>query len=662
MQVQTNKKNKYSDFWMSGLLKKQLNNADEKNLKIDESYKGLLHLAEIRRSISNFVTILTGKNIPVEFQTDDRSFTDGECVYISAIIHEGNFDSTVGIALHEASHILLSDFRLFKSLEYSISNDMLKKAATKNFDKPNVVSTLQQLLNWVEDRRIDHYIYKSAPGYKGYYKALYDRYFHSPIISKGLKSKEYRKEDLESYSYRLINITNPNTDLKALKGLQRISDVIDIHNIDRLETTNDALDVAEQIFDIMLDYIEPIDPTKQNSGSGDVKPGDGKPSSGGEKKKGKIVFDPNANGSGTPLDAKDLEKLSKKELKELMEAIEKQKDFLKGKIEKVKLSGNTLAKMNRLKDAHTDVVDVKVNEVTKQRRSYESVYDGSKYSVIVMKRVSREMFDSGMVPFSASYPVNQNAVNEGINLGKQLGKKLLIRNEERQTKYSRKEQGHIDKRLLSEVGFGNESIFSQTFTESYLDAILHMSIDISGSMQGSKLANAIKVVTSICQAASMMQGNLHIVVSLRGTECDVEGLPLVAIVYDSRVDKISKVKTLFPRIQVSGTTPEGLCFAAIQDLISASTAKLNSYFLNLSDGEPYYNYYSGDAAYKHTRGEVMKMRSKGVKVLSYFIDDGGGYHHDAFEQMYGSSSAYINPDSLLDITRTLNKLFLSKNN
>src|SRR5665647_1031538 len=105
---------------------------------------------------------------------------------------------------------------------------------------------------------------------------------------------------------------------------------------------------------------------------------------------------------------------------------------------------------------------------------------------------------------------------------------------------------------MAELGFGNGSVFQQTFIESYTDAILHMSIDVSGSMGGQKLSNALKVVTAICQAASMTNGNLHIVVDVRSTD---NNDPFVAIVYDSRIDKMSKVKKLFPRIEVCGTTP-----------------------------------------------------------------------------------------------------------
>ena len=72
----------------------------------------LIKLSGYRRAISNFVNIVTGKSdIPVRFEGRD-SYTDGKSVTISASIKDKDFDSTVGLALHEGSHVLLTDFNV----------------------------------------------------------------------------------------------------------------------------------------------------------------------------------------------------------------------------------------------------------------------------------------------------------------------------------------------------------------------------------------------------------------------------------------------------------------------------------------------------------------------------------------------------------------------
>ena len=71
-------------------------------------------LAAAQRAIGNFVNIVTGKQIPVVFQSNDSSFTDGESVTIGTNLEDANFDPAVGLALHEGSHIAYTDFSLFK--------------------------------------------------------------------------------------------------------------------------------------------------------------------------------------------------------------------------------------------------------------------------------------------------------------------------------------------------------------------------------------------------------------------------------------------------------------------------------------------------------------------------------------------------------------------
>jgi hypothetical protein len=128
-----------------------------------------------------------------------------------------------------------------------------------------------------------------------------------------------------------------------------------------------------------------------------------------------------------------------------------------------------------------------------------------------------------------------------------------------------------------------------------------------------------------------------------------------------------KVRRWFPILTDSGLTPEGLCFAAIEKEIASSSKELQSYFLNFSDGEPYFSdgssiQYSGDAAARHTASEVKKMQLRGVKVLSYFISDGyGGDSSSAqFRLMYGRSAQTINTSNMTEVARTMNKMFLSE--
>ena len=54
-----------------------------------------------------------------------------------------------------------------------------------------------------------------------------------------------------------------------------------------------------------------------------------------------------------------------------------------------------------------------------------------------------------------------------------------------------------------------------------------------------------------------MISNLEVQVTFR---CTQDNKPYIVMAYDSRVDKFSKVKQMFPGLGPNGTTPEGLCF------------------------------------------------------------------------------------------------------
>ena len=122
-----------------------------------------VELASYKRAISNFCNILTGQSIPVKFKGSD-SYTDGKTINISSNINEKNFDPTVGLALHEASHILKSDFEFLKNLEYNIPSEIFVLAEAKGISKYEAIGHVKNLLNYVEDRRIDYFVFKTSPG------------------------------------------------------------------------------------------------------------------------------------------------------------------------------------------------------------------------------------------------------------------------------------------------------------------------------------------------------------------------------------------------------------------------------------------------------------------------------------------------------------------
>ena len=141
-------KNNYSSFW--------LDNGWDNNSSIfdDEPVKkgvDLVALASYRRAVSNFVSIVTGmSDIKVTFKSNGDSYTDGKSVVISSKLDDKLFDSTVGLALHEGSHIKLSNFDFLKGLENNIPQEYYNRAESKGYQKYEVISMIKDLLNYVE--------------------------------------------------------------------------------------------------------------------------------------------------------------------------------------------------------------------------------------------------------------------------------------------------------------------------------------------------------------------------------------------------------------------------------------------------------------------------------------------------------------------------------
>lgn len=620
-------------------------------------------LAAAQRAIGNFVNIVTGKQIPVKFQNNEESWTDGKSVTIGSRIEDKNFDPAVGLALHEGSHIAFTNFKLLDGCY--IGSSFHSHIAMRGGDPDmNMVESdimkVKDLFNWIEDRRIDYHVYTNAPGYRKYYESMYAKYFDSKIVDKGLKSDEKTDEDWDSYMFRIINLTNPNRRLNALEVLPKVWKLIDLKNINRLKSSEDALNVAIEVYKVVSKQIKDTtskqQQTKSNKSSQQKSKSDcGNPDS--DSISGNI-------NDGQTKTAPKQEELSDREHERLEKQINKQKDFIDGNPKKIgKLTKKDNAIVRSIKESGTESVFVNTGH-----------YGGTIYNVdcIVIKKMTHavmchmdDIFDSynlqkGKDPNSYYGP--GSGIQEGILLGKQLGKKLQLRNEERSLKSTRLNAGKIDRRLISELGFQNASVFHRIVTDRYKNFFIHISIDASGSMGGRRFRNAMKSAVAIAQAASMTTG-IRVQISLRGTS-NLKGnmeKTVTVYAYDSAKDKMSKIKNYFPYLRTFGCTPEGLSFKSILPYIKQDAKGDECIFINYSDGAP--SSVSGCAwgynGISFTRKVVNEMKELGINVLSYFIDGKEtGYSGDYFRRMYGDTAEFIDTCNLTQISKSMNKKFL----
>lgn len=678
----------YSKFWLG-------DDFSTEKLDVEDTY-GLLKLAGYRRAISNFVYILTGKSIPVRFADKSTSMTDGKVVYIGGELAKGEFDPTVGLALHEAAHIVKSDFSLIKTLWGKLPKSVTEASKSK-FNYNELGDFCKYVLNVVEDRYIDAWVYQTAPGYRGYYLALYDRYFNLPEIAQGLKSDAFRTSTIKSYKFRLVNITNKNTDLDALPRLRKIYELLDLNNILRseLSTPQGRLDLSLKIVEeILNDVTSEKDDSKEQTGSGSGS-GDSSDESGeeqssddsgddaGDNSDSDTISDKSDNASSdlddilggtessntTPQQSEDTSDkndeyagLSEKKIKRLEKIMQKQESLINRTNIKVPFDNKVLSKLQALEKSGVNMVSVGGEEGV------------PKVDCVVVTNMTKELMTTREFPYTSDYsyssdnPIAAKGVRAGIELGTMLGRRLQIRSEVKTTRFTRLEKGKIDKRLISGLGYQADNLFYQTAVDKYKNVHLHISVDASSSM-ASKWDKTLTTLVAIAKAASMIN-NVSVSISFRSGVYVSRGrsgeVPYVVIAYDSRKDKFNKITSLFPMLYPNGSTPEGLAFQAILDHIPQSTYEMDSYFVNLSDGEPAFNPgYFHDTASRHTRKQVMKMMEKGVEVISYYIENTN--HLSAvnvknFKNMYGKDAQFIDTHSVIQIAHTLNKKFLSKAN
>jgi len=693
----------YSSFWLDSSIFE-----DESNelTSVEKKSNDLMKLMAYKRSIGNFVNIVTGKSIPVTFDgRGEDSYTDGTEVVISAKLDDKEFDPVVGLALHEGSHIALTDFTTLTEMKRGYLPTTIDKEWMSNRyqcetnELSRIVSNnLKSLLNYVEDRRIDNHVYTTAPGYRGYYESMYDKYFHSKVIDKGLESSEYRTEDWDSYMFRIINLTNENRDLDALKGLREIWNVLNLRNISRLKSSWEAMDVAGEILMIVEKQLEAAGTNTESSSDGDGEPQEGGNQNGESPTSGDTKTNPtsdngmNGNGSGqtSESDSNDgsdsddespqsgspsgqgnpngaggqYEPFSDRQKKMLDNAIQKQKDFQEGDIKKKKISKADKNKIDQL-----DKADIKSEVVGKGFNKSNWSTGSNGVQTYIINNLNKGLCESNMIGMLSNTTWSMermtNNIKKGIQLGTLLGKKLKTRNEERTNTTPRLKSGKLSGRMIHEIGFGNFDIFDQVLVNKATPVLLHISIDASSSMNGKKWNTTQTAAVAIAKAASMTQ-NIDVVISYRGVYYSAGNWsnvqPLMLVAYDSRKDKFSKIPQLFPYIQSDGTTPEGLCYEAVLKEITKTKNGVDTYLINFSDGFPGFDNnqisYSGTAAREHTAEQITKIKKAGVNVLSYYIADYGyEYGSDGFKQMYGKDSEFIDTTNMTQLAKTLNKKF-----
>lgn len=674
---------KYSSYWLGRFNPDNYESmfADEGASATSSSSKSksksrydIFKLIEARSAISNFVRILTQRSdVAIRFNDGQTSenYTDGKTIVISPDLNNNKFDIAVGLALHESSHIIYTDFEKMKNAVLLFKNE----EDAKNY---------KFVWNCIEDFYIDAMTYNSSPGYRGYFQALYHEYFGSPQVVKGFKSKRYSMVEWDSYLFHLCNIRNPKRNLNALPDLTRVWEMLDLANIIRLSNPADRIVLAHEIYDIINRNIKKQAQTTQQQPSENTATGYVQDVSGdSESMDGDAVemddVDGNGQGEGEG-EADDNEtdtlSLSQDALKKIETLFKKQLDYYDGSPKRGKLSKTDAKVLQHMTDSNAEVRTAGKGHANDEDGMF---VDANGVRVLVVKNIDKKLASEGAFSmFNIHSDVTLNGsgwlrkenmgfIESGILAGKRLGRKIQLRNEERVSKTTRLKHGNIDRRLLSELGFDNYKIFSKLNVKTFKPVHIHVSIDQSGSMSGQRFYKSIELASALA-TASLMIKNLHVVVSLRGTT--MSDTPYIAYVFDSTKHNLAHLRDILSRCNATSSTPEALCFEAIEREIKNDALHNESYFINICDGEPACSYrskdggwrsYGGWSARKHCRREMLKMEKHGVKYMAYFItDDNRTYYNESSDRLikecYGDRVISLRGANEIDkIANTFNK-------
>ena len=225
-----------------------------------------------------------------------------------------------------------------------------------------------------------------------------------------------QSRSLDDYLFHIINFTNPNRNLEQLEMLQEIWDLIDLRNIGRLKNSQDALAVACEVYKKLKSHLaaQPQDQQPQQcenpcGGEDSEVDSESQPSDSEDEEQ-----DDNNNSKPSPSPLSDRQK------KILDNAIDKQRKFLNGEQKKKgKLNKKQSYTVKAIQEAGTEIVPVDLG--------------CDIHECVVIKKLTPNIIEHMDYLFEGSRRLqeqNQRWVNKGIQLGKILGRKLQVRNEE----------------------------------------------------------------------------------------------------------------------------------------------------------------------------------------------------------------------------------------
>ena len=185
---------------------------------------------------------------------------------------------------------------------------------------------------------------------------------------------------------------------------------------------------------------------------------------------------------------------------EIKKAFNKQENFLKGQTSKTSLTKKETKQVEAIGKSNIKINDVKVLDTS--------------CPVHVIEGITPAIIESNLYDtFSITDFQQRPQVEEGINIGKKLLRKLRVRNEQITLASKRLKSGKIDPRRIYAASF-EDDLFYKIDRSNYKPISLHVSIDGSGSMDGTKWRQVLTNTVALGYVALKMD-NIDLTISIR---------------------------------------------------------------------------------------------------------------------------------------------------
>jgi len=595
------------------------------------------------------------------------------------------------------------------------------------------LSKFYSLINILEDRRIDSIMWKKYAGYRSYYIALYLYYFWDVKTLKAIQSKESRNVTINNYLFHILSFINKNRDLTALPRLKDIYDILDLKNINK-KSSEDIFVDGIKIFQIIYEEVY-----KNN----DVNFNDELKSNAEIKNDTDLKFkndyeNSNNNSEYSEGDGDSDEDEFEEDYDDDFDDIEDYVNEINNNImdevtddtlDEILDDDNNEGDDENMVDVVNDVInktiqnlpdDITSDDIIKiisdnKRiksikssvfRELKSIIDNTasivnlqnsenyQLDVIVIKDI-KDIDTIGAFSqwgLSNRAKKNEDIFNSATHDGRLIAKQLNILNDTRNVYSRRRTHGNIDNRLLSEYKM-TDKLFYNKFTENTQKSFIHLSLDVSGSIEESMYHKIVKFSYMMAIIANQLH-NMKLQISIRYASMHNDSNPYVIYMYDSNKNTLADLRQRLNLLKPTGATPEALCFEAItKQLVIDSAGYDNKYLISITDGYPSFatrtvdysistydinDFYSLNEyivtnsevwnerttvnTLKHINVTINKIFKLGINFMNYFVTSDKYGHTDTFSKVY--DDAYMNTTTLLNdtnitkISNDLNKLLI----